>query len=424
MKYKGFTIGEKLPPENIDSIDPANITPQSAGYLTGGNSPSALSVFQALREANDDGKISIDINGTLHQNVACPLDDYSSSHSDYVDVYTPYSFNGNAYAVYINPNFTFKMDLFKFLSASSSPLSISIYSGKQHDFSGTPIQTITSTVSSHSSGKYLHTLTINTPIKIKANNGYSFVCATQSFALGNSGGSTNQWNENWTNQWSGYYPSIIYVGGYSQLVLSSLSDVATAIQTAIRALTGKTETVVYDTNHFKITSSITGLASKVLKLISPSSGTDITGNATEKYLDLGANATETFGQGDDYHLLRLGSDGLIPQGLVKTLQNQTATAKALNTVYQNTTTKTKLIVVSIGIQAASNQAIDVQSLIGPTSTPTMMISKLRDGGSSYTERMTLPLIILVPAGWYYKILTSGSYSSTPAIDGWFESDFI
>ena len=159
----------------------------------------------------------------------------------------------------------------------------------------------------------------------------------------------------------------------------------------------------------------------MLKLLPPSNLFDISGAG---YLDMGANATEVPGVGEDYCLLRLGSDGKLPQGLIKPFQNITTTAKSLNTVYQNTTSTTKLIIVSMVIRGASNQTIDVQGLIGSSDNPSIVISHLRDGGSSYTERMTLPLLFIVPAGWYYKIATSGSYDSTPEIANWFECDFL
>ena len=40
-----FQPGEVLPAENVDSIDPDNVIPQAAGYLTGGTGHSALAVF-------------------------------------------------------------------------------------------------------------------------------------------------------------------------------------------------------------------------------------------------------------------------------------------------------------------------------------------------------------------------------------------
>ena len=198
------------------------------------------------------------------------------------------------------------------------------------------------------------------------------------------------------------------------------STLASRIQSAIRARTGKNEVVYWNTDHLEICSE-NGRTGSVLKLLPPSNLFDISGAG---YLDMGANATEVPGVGEDYCLVRLGLEGKLPRGIIESPQNITTTAKSLNTVYQNKTKTTKLIIVSMALQGASNQTIDIQGLIGSSDNPSIVISHLRDGGSSYTERMTLPLLFIVPAGWYYKIATSGSYSSTPAIDNWFECDFL
>ena len=93
-------------------------------------------------------------------------------------------------------------------------------------------------------------------------------------------------------------------------------DIANSVQSAIRAKTSKEETVEWNTDHFEIKSSITGKnnGSQVLKLQPPITGTDISGAG---YLDLGANATEVAGDGDDYKLVRLDEDGQIPRNKLK-----------------------------------------------------------------------------------------------------------
>lgn len=68
-KYN-FIAGDKLPAENVNSIDPDNINPQTAGYLTGGTGHSALSVFKDLANGTNDGKFKINVDGTEYDNVA------------------------------------------------------------------------------------------------------------------------------------------------------------------------------------------------------------------------------------------------------------------------------------------------------------------------------------------------------------------
>ena len=94
--------------------------------------------------------------------------------------------------------------------------------------------------------------------------------------------------------------------------LSTATDeasIAALIQTAIRIATSSLETVAWSTDHFVITSAYTGRSSQVLKLTAPTTGTDI---SVAGYLDLGVNATETPGAGDDYKLVRLDEDGQVP----------------------------------------------------------------------------------------------------------------
>lgn len=61
-----------------------------------------------------------------------------------------------------------------------------------------------------------------------------------------------------------------------------MDDVAEIIQTGIRAVTGKTETVVWDTNHFLITTTVLGIPGNVgyTSAVVDGEGTDISG-ATE-----------------------------------------------------------------------------------------------------------------------------------------------
>lgn len=91
--------------------------------------------------------------------------------------------------------------------------------------------------------------------------------------------------------------------------VSDLDDVASAVQTAIRARTGNTEFVSYSNYQFKIESSIGGNFKEISILTSPTTGTDISGNS---YLDLGSNATIINGKGEAFRLVRLKSSSFIP----------------------------------------------------------------------------------------------------------------
>ena len=89
-------------------------------------------------------------------------------------------------------------------------------------------------------------------------------------------------------------------------------DIATAVQTAIRTKTSKEESVIWDTDHFEIYCD-GGRSTSILKLESPTTGTDISGAG---FLDLSDNATEIAGAGDDYKLVRLDRDGKINKEVI------------------------------------------------------------------------------------------------------------
>lgn len=70
----------------------------------------------------------------------------------------------------------------------------------------------------------------------------------------------------------------------------TMNDVATVIQTGLRAVTGSTETVVWSTNHFVITSANTTSISAITETSSTGSGTDISGVTTAISNFMRANA--------------------------------------------------------------------------------------------------------------------------------------
>lgn len=206
-----------------------------------------------------------------------------------------------------------------------------------------------------------------------------------------------------------------------------LTDLASELQTAIRARTSKLETVVWDTDHFEITSTILGKnnGSQVLKLQPPTTGTDISGAG---YLDLGANATEVAANGDDYKLVRLDEDGQVPLSKLTKLSNQIGgnqviTGRALNTVYQNTSTKTKIVLVStLNSGYNSTSTSDSIAYIGATSTPNILVGYYSTIASGNNRGQ---LCMLVPPGYYYTITaTKGGSATLPSLVSWFECDLI
>jgi len=201
-----------------------------------------------------------------------------------------------------------------------------------------------------------------------------------------------------------------------------LVDLEGKMQTAIRTATSNLETVVYDTDHFEITSTIGGKnnGSSVLRLTAPTTGTDISGAG---YLDLGANATEVAGDGDDYKLVRLDEYGKLPDGLNNIGENQIVSGRALNTVYQNTSARTIIVLVSTYNKGYNEGNRSTSSaLIGTTSTPNISVGYASSGDISANH---FQLFMIVPPGYYYTITaTKGGSATLPSLVSWFECDLI
>lgn len=67
--------------------------------------------------------------------------------------------------------------------------------------------------------------------------------------------------------------------------VTSMDDVASKLQTAIRAVTSGSETVVWSTNHFVITSGITTSSSAITVTSATGGGTDISGAGASNWMD-------------------------------------------------------------------------------------------------------------------------------------------
>jgi len=172
----------------------------------------------------------------------------------------------------------------------------------------------------------------------------------------------------------------------------SYDEIATELQTVIRAATSKLETVVWNTDHFEITSTLSGKnsGSSVLKLQSPTTGTDISGAG---YLDLGANATEVAGDGDDYKLVRLDENGNILKSKIlssfKTISSIYTRTSALTERSTQATEYTKLKEIEFNDVAGTIQvSFDLKS--GSSSAGRSAYGRIyKNGVAVGTERSTL-----------------------------------
>lgn len=79
-------------------------------------------------------------------------------------------------------------------------------------------------------------------------------------------------------------------------------------------------------------------------------------------------------------------------------------SRALGTVYQNTTSKAMLVAANIGSSVGNN---DIAMYCDASATPTTIIGdSYMSNGSAYQ----FPMVMLVPAGYFYKITASGGGS--------------
>lgn len=308
-KYK-FVPGEKYPAENASSIDPDNIQPLSAGYLTGGNNVSALSVFQSLGIGANDGKFKMNIDGNVYDDVYLNFNKSQGVEEVVVSANPASSNTTNISGQSFNSNVVSKIKSITISAASAwqgGTRTLTLREGK--NAGGTILGTATAT----GGGNRNLTFTFPTPIELQKGQSYSFFWDGYQYIYYNTGNAPDTSVDD-------YYMAGSFQDGYVNFSitgdkwfeLSNFDDLATLLQFVIREETSSTEAVEYDTDHFVITSATANRDSKILKLMTPSSGTDISGAGATPYLDCAENATEVLGTGEDYNLVRLNENGKLP----------------------------------------------------------------------------------------------------------------
>lgn len=331
-KYK-FNAGEQLPAVSIDSINPDLPATWSAGLLSGGANPSAIGVFQALGNGANNAKIKANINGVIYDNIAIdlkPIDSVASS--KILQSATGLEYQVDTVGKTAGQTFTVPagvVQLTKFRISTrvngTGGANPPTFECRLVNASGTVVQTGMTFTSP--SGNWRE-FTLTTPLAVSAGdviyigivgntndgNNYHAVQYYTSAIVGSL----------WINgSPNGSYDATFEVYGKAYTVVADMNAVATQVQAGIRTATSGLETCVYSTNKFVITSAIIGRLSQILKLMTPSSGTDISGLGTA-YLDCASNATETLGTGDDYILVRTNRDGSIANPLKLNSQSGTA----------------------------------------------------------------------------------------------------
>jgi len=93
----------------------------------------------------------------------------------------------------------------------------------------------------------------------------------------------------------------------------------------------------------------------------------------------------------------------------------TAPSRSVDTVYQNTSGKKRRVSVYVNV---INAATEAKLLVGPTSTPAMVIAGGRMAGTVGND-LAMTLNAEVPNQWYYNLETS---VGSPTIREWHELD--
>lgn len=387
-KYKGFLTGETLPAENANSIDPENIDGQVAGFLTGGTNIVDAN-FDALLAGANNGAIKINVDGTVHDNVAISLtglslasgllsywklDEASGNAVDVKGVNTLTNSNvtyttgkiGNC-AVFNGSNARLMKTSVSNMPTGSNAKSVSAWvkftsvgaskvnpicnigynsvGGSGDWYKGWDIFAYENNsihIDNANNGCIASTPTLSANVwyhvvvtyhagtktcKVYINGSLQTTtddfpqtpnCVPDRIVIGQGGGvygddkvdEVGIWNWELTQS----EVDLLYNGGNGNQLQTTIfrSLLAQELQNKIRTATSGQETVVYSTDHFVITSGTANRESKILKLMAPTTGTNITGAG---YLDLGANATETAGTGEEFNLVRLDGSGQMPGGI-------------------------------------------------------------------------------------------------------------
>ena len=358
MPYKkDFVAGDKLLAteliDNFTILEPVADYYISVGYLTGGINVSALSVFNTLMNGSNDGKLSINIDGVDNNDIHLPLANPDGTEINQVEIAQAgniWEDIGTSEGDSLGQTFTIPTGM-----ANLTALTIHTdSSGTTHYVKVYTDATRTTLLGSGSvitSATGNQKITLDTPINVAEND---VLYAVFYVSVGG-----RRFYRSGSQSYSGGYLYVdnvqqdvwedlkMIVHGESSGDFTDINDLTPLLQSAIRGATGAEEVVEYDTDHFKITSVTEGSSSVILKMTSPSTGTDISGNDTDKYFDLGEGATETIGTLSEDRVIKTGDDGRLDGSLLQ-LEQMTTTARDLITaytgqvIYNSTTNKINL----------------------------------------------------------------------------------
>ena len=285
----------------------------TAGYLTCG-SAGALANFTSLASGANDGAFKTTIDG-VEYDISALLQISDETLADQITQAT----NDSYYNLITGTcSQSFKIatsqatisSITLYTSVASTLVTVSLYKGTP--FAGTLIES--KTIDSPSG---VTTYTFDNEVSVYAGDDYYWTVSTDetnACSVGRADTNVYSDGEAYENSTVKTYDFRFIITGSSLTDVSSLDEVATAIQNAIQSATNSPGTVEYDTDHFIITSGTAGTSSEVSVLSSPDSGTDISGSS---YLN-GADGTATQGTGGEGKVVSLDEDGKINEDLIPT----------------------------------------------------------------------------------------------------------
>lgn len=321
----------------------AGHTDNQKGVLVGGSAPSAISVFQTLGDGSDDGKVKFNIDGVVYDNVAVPvaspgfeiaeisIGTGTGTTTSIVNAY----YGAQTFTIPAGMKFLTKLSILGASGGTGTQCYIDLKKGSDPN-TATAINTYTYTGASNIGWL---TVTLPTPLEVIAGEVYTVYARPigrvewqRSNVDGYAGG------QGYYNNGGGTYSTVgvdhyAIVYGSANVSPQKYTNIATNLQTAIRAITGKAETVAWDGNKFIVRSSTGGKDSKVLKFMTPTTGTDISGVGGTKYLDLGTTAQGEFTGLNDYNKIpKIDANGFL-SGSVIPINATDFSSKNGSTVY-------------------------------------------------------------------------------------------
>jgi hypothetical protein len=101
---------------------------------------------------------------------------------------------------------------------------------------------------------------------------------------------------------------------------------------------------------------------------------------------------------------------------------EVTTQRAFNTVYQNLTGRPIMVIVNASYQTiTAGDGADANAVIGPTDSPTFdEVDIGLPSDSLIPNGIFLPLVFIVPAGYYYKVIANIAGSGQINITHWIE----